>query len=205
MDAALSVLKNRDTWLKNRVILEFGQLVSEDHSRDVVMHRTQRGSVQWNKEKASAGHVPLLRKIVAKLHSPALSNAIVGHSMRWMRASHEQGQLADQLEMESLCPCIWKYVLHLMAYFSLTGSLFSHGLPQKYRLLCEPQDKSSFLECMALVKPVFLGLEKVEQEMGTQDELAIFHGSLLFPKQQWSREVLVSLAECQWLACPKWV
>eukprot|EP00971_Amphidinium_carterae_P091650 1814448-Amphidinium_carterae.1 len=57
--------------------------------------------------------------------------------------------------------------------------------------------------CLDLCERLFLALETLEKEMPNKDALQIFHGTLIFAKQQWCREVLVGLAECRWQGLPK--
>ena len=59
--------------------------------------------------------------------------------------------------------------------------------------------------CLLLCKDVFEALEVLEKNMGSDGLVHQLHQALLWAQQGWCREVLVALAECNFLSVPEWV
>ena len=58
LDAALSILSRKGCWLKNRVLVVFGDIINNRHQQDVVQLRTQKGCLEFYRALCVDGHVP---------------------------------------------------------------------------------------------------------------------------------------------------
>ena len=199
LDAALQVLSRKDCWMRNKVLVVFGTIVNTMHQEDVVMHRTKKGSMEFYRQLCSHGHHTLLTNLINKFHHPGLKDDFKV-SLSWSPRPQNQDQ-----DMNYIAKPAWEFVFHLMSYFALVGAQNKHSLPQHLHLLAETTPKRAMDGALKFCKRCFEALEALERSMVDDEELQLFHGNLLWAKQQWCREVLVAIAECNFEAAPDWV
>lgn len=201
IDACLQVLKSAKSWSWNQLIVLFGGMASEVHGRDVVALSTQQGAAFWHRDQAMRGNTTLLRKMARQLHSPDLLPKLrPPFTVDSMCGAESDAPFDDEL-----CAGAFSYVCNLMSVFGLMGLQYMRCLPQKLHLLASQPKSDEVQSGLRFCEEVFSSLEGLEKAMAHDVGLRAFHGQLFWAHEQWVREVLVAVAECEFKVVPAWV
>ena len=164
-------------------------------AQELEMLKTRRGTLALHLELQQGEHTLALHGLLDMLLSPAFAEQLGFPKAR------TPGHLQNEKEDAMVAGTCWKLAFSVIGSFATTQASYTHQLPLAFFGLLSPA-AGVVADTLAWLSSVWACLLKLELEGLSDSTAAAFVVNLRFPLEQFSRSILVMLAEAEFKEVP---